>query len=196
MNYKIEDFVGIFDDAATTEYCTQVIDYFESMRKHDLVIDSALYTDDKPSTRKDETVFMFHPETFNLYPTHWALRGFTEVFWSCYKQYTTEYNILHSAAKHGILGLRVQKTLPGGGYHEWHFENGHLDNASRMITMMLFLNDVDEGGETEFLYQHKRIAAKAGRLVIWPAGYTHTHRGNPPLNGTKYIVTGWLNLLE
>ena len=61
---------------------------------------------------------------------------------------------------------------------------------------MLYLNDIDEGGETEFLYQHKRVPPKAGTIVIWPTGFSHTHRGNPPLSNTKYIVTGWLNLLE
>ena len=57
---------------------------------------------------------------------------------------------------------------------------------------MLYLNDVKEGGETEFLYQHKRYQPKEGTLLIFPAGFTHTHRGNPPISNDKYIVTGWL----
>ena len=57
---------------------------------------------------------------------------------------------------------------------------------------MIYLNDVEEGGETEFLYQSIRVAPKAGTLLIWPAGFTHTHRGNPPLSGDKYIATGWV----
>jgi len=58
-------------------------------------------------------------------------------------------------------------------------------------TWMVYLNDVEEGGETEFLYQHKRLKPEQGTLVIWPASFTHTHRGNPPLSNDKYIVTGW-----
>ncbi len=193
---NLENFIGVFENAVSTEYCKQAINYFDSMREHNLVIDSADYNDNGGTIRKDESVFMFQPEVFNLYPTHWALRGFTEAFWPCYKQYVQEYSALQSAAKHGILGLRVQRTPVGGGYHEWHFENGHFQNAARIITMMLYLNDVDDGGETEFLYLHKRIKAKAGTLLIWPTGFTHTHRGNPPLSNTKYIITGWLNLLE
>ena len=57
--------------------------------------------------------------------------------------------------------------------------------------VLLFLNDVDEGGELEFLYQSKRIKPKAGTMVISPAFFTHTHRGNPPLSGEKYILNGW-----
>jgi hypothetical protein len=57
------------------------------------------------------------------------------------------------------------------------------------------LNTVKEGGETEFLYYKKRINPIEGRLVIWPAGFTHTHRGNPPLSNDKYIITGWLEFM-
>ena len=57
----------------------------------------------------------------------------------------------------------------------------------------IYLNDVEEGGETEFLHQSVRVKPKTGRIVFWPAGYPFVHRGNPPLKGEKYIMTGWLN---
>ena len=63
-------------------------------------------------------------------------------------------------------------------------------------TWMLYLNTVQEGGETEFLYKSLRVQPKAGRFVLWPSGYTHTHRGNPPLNQDKYILTGWAEQSE
>jgi len=57
---------------------------------------------------------------------------------------------------------------------------------------MIYLNDVEEGGETEFLYYARRIKPTQGTLLIWPAYFTHAHRGNPPLSNTKYIITGWI----
>jgi len=60
------------------------------------------------------------------------------------------------------------------------------------MAFILYLNDVADGGETEFLYYPRRIKPKTGKLVLFPGGYTHTHRGNPPLLGTKYILTGWV----
>jgi hypothetical protein len=57
---------------------------------------------------------------------------------------------------------------------------------------MLYLNTVTEGGETEFLYQSKRVKAEKGTIVLCPTGFTHTHRGNPPLTGTKYLMNTWL----
>ena len=91
----------------------------------------------------------------------------------------------------GSESVKIQKTSPGQGFHVWHCENNCGQLNSRFIAWTLYLNDVEEGGETEFIYQHKRVKPEAGKLVIWPAGFTHTHRGNPPLKGDKYIATGW-----
>ncbi len=77
-------------------------------------------------------------------------------------------------------------------YHVWHNEDDTPQNMRRVATFILYLNDVEEGGETEFLYYPKRVKAKTGRFILWPAGFTHTHRGNPPISNTKYIVTGWV----
>jgi hypothetical protein len=59
----------------------------------------------------------------------------------------------------------------------------------------VYLNDIDEAGETEFLYQKRRISPKENTLIIWPAAFTHTHRGNVVHGAkSKYIITGWFDL--
>lgn len=85
--------------------------------------------------------------------------------------------------------FKWQKTPIGGGYHVWHNENSII--WQRQLVWNLYLNDVEEGGETEFLDQNRRIKAQKGTMVIFPASWTHVHRGNPPLNKDKYIGTGW-----
>ena len=91
--------------------------------------------------------------------------------------------------------LKIQKTLPTEGYHVWHIEHGKgFDNEARAFVFTIYLNDVKEGGETEFLHFSKRIKPKTGRIVIWPAGFPYVHRGNPPLSGEKYILTSWMML--
>jgi hypothetical protein len=89
--------------------------------------------------------------------------------------------------------IKLQKTPINGGYSVWHPEQGPGSSATRVISWMLYLNDVEEGGETEFLYQGFRQKATKGTLVIWPAAFTHTHRGNPPYSNEKYVITGWAN---
>jgi hypothetical protein len=88
--------------------------------------------------------------------------------------------------------IKLQKTKTGAsGYSVFHAEQGLYDSATRATAWSVYLNDVSEGGETEFLYQRHKQPAKKGSLVIWPAGYTHVHRGNPPYSNDKYIITGW-----
>lgn len=84
-----------------------------------------------------------------------------------------------------------------GGYYHWHSE--HFPHPSdpgqkslhRVLFWLLYLNDVDEGGETEFCYQGAKIKPRKGSLILSPCGFTHTHRGNVPLSHDKYILTSW-----
>ncbi|MCL1049172.1 2OG-Fe(II) oxygenase [Shewanella abyssi] len=83
-----------------------------------------------------------------------------------------------------------------GGYPHWHSEQfpqlGHNEALHRVVLYMFYLNDVEEGGETEFYYQDKVIKPKKGTMVIAPAGFTHSHRGNTPKSSDKYIATSWI----
>jgi len=85
----------------------------------------------------------------------------------------------------------LQKTSPYEGYHEWHCESMGWVNNSRAIAWMIYLNDVEEGGETEFLYQQKKFKPIKNTALLWPGSWDHLHRGNPPISGDKYILTGW-----
>lgn len=89
---------------------------------------------------------------------------------------------------------KLQKTPAGSaGFSEWHIEQGTGHSASRALVWMFYLNDVEDGGETEFLFQRTKVKPKKGTIVVWPAGVTHPHRGNPPYSNDKYIVTGWFS---
>ena len=93
--------------------------------------------------------------------------------------------------------LTVQKYLKGsGGYPHWHSEiypkDEKCDQLHRVLAFQFYLNDVAAGGETEFYYQKRKCESKAGRMLIFPAGFTHTHRGNRPESGEKYIITSWV----
>jgi hypothetical protein len=112
---------------------------------------------------------------------------------ACYDDYVTQFSTLKDGRIHGTY-MKMQRTDPGGGYHVWHGEQGNGEHADRVLVYMLYLNSLGEGegGETEFLYQRKRIRPEANTMLLWPATFTHTHRGNTVLgNKSKYIVTGW-----
>jgi hypothetical protein len=83
-----------------------------------------------------------------------------------------------------------------GGYPRWHCESSpRLDGGEslhRHLLWTIYLNDRFEEGETEFLYQARKIRPRTGSLLIAPAAFTHTHRGNRPRGGDKYIATSWI----
>ncbi len=109
-----------------------------------------------------------------------------------------KYPIIDTGTYSGLYNsqLKMQKTRPSEGYHQWHAEAGHnAYDRQTVLAWMLYLNDIDEGGETEFLYQGVRVQPKRGRFVCWPGMWTHIHRGNPPLNDIKYAITGWINYI-
>ncbi len=82
-----------------------------------------------------------------------------------------------------------------GGYHYWHSEIYPQGTANeplhREIALLYYLNDVEEGGETEFHYQQITAKPKAGTLVIFPAGFTHAHKGHVAISSDKFVITAW-----
>ena len=111
------------------------------------------------------------------------------------REYFKHYPVLdtNDTALYSIR-QKLQKTPISGGFHVWHHENGALSVFHRVLAWTIYLNDVEEGGETEFLYQSERVKPVKGRTFLFPAGFMHTHRGNPPISNEKYILTGWFNL--
>lgn len=92
---------------------------------------------------------------------------------------------------HFDIGYAIQKTAIGDMYR-WHHDGSREKRGSRQMTYVIYLNDVTEGGETEFLTQKLKISPKAGTMIFFPPYWTHVHRGCPPVSNDKYIITGWI----
>lgn len=115
------------------------------------------------------------------------------------RQYIQEYKYCDAYAPWSVIEtINIQHYNPNGGYHSWHTErsNNNYPVASRHLAFMTYLNDVNDGGETEFYYQKLKVTPKKGRTLIWPADWTHTHRGIPSPTEEKYIITGWFNFRD
>jgi hypothetical protein len=190
----LKDHIAVFDNALSDELCDNIIEWFEKLDQsiikspEDLVNKSISGVRDGRGTngrgnRKDVSYFA---DTEGA-PFENNLRGLIN---DCAKEYITEYPNLgeyHLSNR----ALKIQKTPPHGGYHVWHHEHSYNDMA-RILVWTAYLNDITEGeGETEFLYQGIKVQPKKGRVCLFPASYTHLHRGNPPYTCDKYIATGW-----
>ena len=130
--------------------------------------------------------------------SNWNIvKEFNDITLKCYDKFREKYGILDSLKSHNMsYSIKIQKYKPSQGYHVWHCDSGSINNSRRMMVSTLYLNTVKSGGETEFLYQSMRIPPVQGTLALFPTAWTHPHRGNPPLEGNKYIMNSWLEFME
>ena len=194
---KIEKFIGTFDNAFSEKYCKSVIDHFEYLNDFHRIQKRSDVTGRRAIEQQTD---VYHPNDENdssiMSINEPIMQDFNIGLQECYQLYVKKYPSLETVAKHRLnLNVKIQRTVPGEGYHVWHCEHSSVSTGKRLFLVILYLNEV-EGGETEFLYQHERIPTKTGRLMICPSGFTHTHRGNPPLAGWKYILNGWIEFID
>ena len=203
MQEIVEDFIGIFPNAATEAYCDKVIKWFEYNKKGGFGGQKRTRTRQEnkpgpPQIKKDSELYFFESEELLLYRSLPILNEFVEIIKDSYPKLRIPYGAaLEHIGKHQISpSVKIQKYEPTQGYHVWHCESDNALSSRRILSCMLYLNTVEKGGETEFLYQSRRIPSVQGTLALFPASWTHLHRGNPPLKGDKYIMNTWLEFLE
>ena len=176
------DFIATYPNAVPDELTDWLIGFINRTYyfKND---DGPLALDNREPHRSDRQVVMegFAPGEANK---------LLEYVGGCLGKYIN--NVVPSLTNFSFTsGLTlVQKTCPMQGYHNFHCEDTSYNTSGRTLTWMVYLNDVEEGGETEWLYQKKRVSPQKGMVVLWPGSFTHLHRGNPPMSD-KYIATGW-----
>ena len=196
MIISFSDFIYIADGALEPEFCKNVIEKFEkddrkyegqvgtteSMSVNKSIKDSMdLLISGKSDWKEEDNVFFKSlNEHHNMY-----LEG----------KWTDIHNPFGSKYSLDDTGYQIQRTTPGGGY-TWHHDSQTgiyvTDNGVRVSTFIWYLNDIDEDGYTEFI-DGTRVQPKTGRICIFPSTWTYMHRGFPPKNQTKYIVTGWMH---
>ena len=92
-----------------------------------------------------------------------------------------------------VPGFNIQKYSRGDHFASLHSERTSLDSLHRLFAWMTYLNDVDDGGKTNFSHYGIKIKPETSKTLIWPAEWTHAHTGEILKSGTKYIVTGWMH---
>ena len=184
--YYIDNHIGLFKNFMPDQLINDYTNYFNKCEQQGAIYprqqDETLVSDNAIDTIRETNVALTYTN-----------KPFIDIFFKdVYPLYTQKYSYLKQLATHNILEVKIQKTKIGEGYHIWHCENSKMKSRNRILAFMVYLNDVTEGGETEFLYQKCRFKPEKNTMLVWPAQFTHVHRGNPPLSNDKYIITGWV----
>jgi prolyl 4-hydroxylase len=126
------------------------------------------------------------PDDFKQAAYRMELSGFIN-------HYLNETKILEHGGRFRMRHApQIQWYKPGEGFYAWHVD-GAYGESDRALAYITYLNEVTDGGGTEFFYQRHVAAPRKGNTVIFPAALTHLHRGEISPTQHKYILTGWLH---
>jgi len=190
------NFIYTKPQVLSNEVCEKFIENFETSP---LVNKGHVFTNGKivdiPEIKSSSDI-TFNPSY--LYHPVWG--DLLKRLVSTIEEEVNEYTLKFSKGLYNISEFRldplfnIQRYYPGEGYHTFHCERGaNSKNLSRVLVWMIYLNDVTDGGQTEFYYQNHKEPAEQGKIVIWPSDWTHIHRGITSPTQTKYILTGWFS---
>ncbi len=172
------------------QLCDQLVSYYENnqIKQYQGVTSKGIDLNIK--VRKDISI---NPKEISQ-PGNEIFDEYFQALFECYKDYNDQWPFLATMiSKLDIGRFNIGKYLPGQHFKVIHTERSSLKTLHRLFAFMTYLNDVDEGGATEFTHYDLSVKPKKGLTLIWPAEWTHAHRGNILLSGSKYIITGWLN---
>lgn len=184
-------FIGIYENVLNEHTCKKIIRLFEDDLKNRVDNHGGTQFFMDKMERYDYQKFYQSSDKLNKVVTI-----INDALDKCIAFYAEEFWVVKQL-KATSLHIKLQKTPLRGGYHVWHCEQDVISCADRVLAWTIYLNDIPSGeGETEFLWQGLRVQPKAGTVSIFPASFTHTHRGNPVYSCDKYIATGWYTLFE
>jgi hypothetical protein len=187
--HEIKDWIGTFDNFLDPKICDFTIDYFEK-NKNNLAY-NRFQGEHAAHTQKNDLSIGISKNN-NWFP---EMEKICSAVTECLQIYERETNVIKYCDLNEVFftDIKIQKTIPTEGYHVWHVEKNYKNLlCNRVLVYTVYLNDIDEGGETEFLLMRQRVKPVKGRISIFPAYFPFVHRGNPPLKNEKYIVTSWL----
>ena len=181
---KSSDFIYVERDALPKSFCNNVIEKFEQDdRKRQGQVGGGVQLDIKRSS----DLSISELDDWKSYDQAFfkSLNGGLKK----YIRFLPEEYMKHRALSElgNDTGYQIQRTQPND-YYIWH----HDQTTTRLVTFIWYLNDIKDGGYTEFI-DGTRIQPEAGKLIIFPATWDFLHRGVSPKTETKYLCTGWVH---
>ena len=186
---KRPHFIGSWN-TKNYELCKEIISFFEenkTLQKTGVLVSGRDFTKKKttditvkPSDLKDDKYKCFNNYIGELY--------------KCFIDYQHQWPFMKRMIKDVDIGsFNIQKYSKGDHFSQIHTERSNLQNSNRLFAWMTYLNNVEDGGTTDFSHYDIKIKPEIGKTLIWPAEWTHAHSGKILNSGKKYIITGWMH---
>lgn len=194
MNYINCDFIEIYD-IDDKSICDNIIHWFWKQKDdHQFGETISFYGKSVDKEIKDSVDLSLSITQIQLDEDTSPL--FYKIFYSLMmslKEYVKKYECLQQIDFTINDKFNIQYYKKGQHFKKHHFESSVYTNRKRILTWMIYLNDVNKGGLTVFPYYNLNIKPTKGTVLLWPAEFTHTHFGDI-VEEEKYIMTGWINM--
>ena len=170
--------------------CKKIINFFEENKASHI---KGVTEAGKNTEFKKTTDIMINPndlknEKFKCF------NNYADELHKCFVDYQDQWPFMKAMIKDVDIGtFNVQKYSPGDHFSKTHTERSGLSSLHRVFAWMTYLNDVEDGGTTNFTHYDMKVKPEIGKTLIWPAEWTHAHSGEILNSGVKYIITGWMN---
>jgi len=174
----LTDWIAVYDDVFSADFCDRCIAMFED-----------------PNTVKGaHTAYWRTCIELGTFDQTAVWPEFKEIIKRYYHQYRDEHpggvlNYSNTIEAPNMYRYDVDPEHPN--IFNFHADNWSMQTATRQISIIAYLNDVDEGGETFFEALDLRVQPKRGRLLLFPSFFNYIHKGEAPISGPKYIVVSW-----
>lgn len=193
MNFV--DYIGIQDNAVSSHDCKSIIEFFECHKNE--------HTTGVVLDRGGEEFCINESvkKSIDLCRTFDKQEIPEKIIINCIKnfvpQYQKKYDSLDKIEEWTLCNnYNIRRYDPGMAFYAEHCEvHGKGKSENRMLTWMLYLNTVNDGGETFFRFQQYSSKAEEGKFLVWPPYWTHPHNGLTSNSCIKYIATGWFVFL-
>lgn len=200
---KFKDTIGIFENVFTQQECKALINRFETAHKEGLSYQGMSGDGGVNEYKKSNDYNILGSGQKDDVPfSNLVLSRFNETL----DNYLQNYHHNDVFDHHRLVIdkttyplLQMQKYDQNSGhYNAWHLELEDANTMMRAFVFILYLNDVEVGGETGFLFKEEgeddffKVKPKAGKLIIHPASWPYVHKGYMPESSDKYILTTWL----
>ena len=182
-------FIGCWN-LENNKLCNEITNFFENNKNLQKQGKTSSGKDLQVKSRIDIPVYPIDLKK----PKFEILKKYINELHKCFLDYQNQWPFLKAMLKTVYIpSFNIQKYSRGDHFASLHSERTSLDTLHRLFAWMTYLNDVDDGGQTNFSHYGIKIKPETGKTLIWPAEWTHAYAGEILKNGTKYIVTGWIH---
>ena len=199
--FEVDEQTFIGGGYMSEEICDEVLDFYNNNKS--LHISGTIGSDEKNDGSQNKFDPIVNVEAkkctqLNIIPNAQELTLYNIHLQAILDDYKQKYKSADFVKTYDIIeNMIIQHYKPGEGFYKWHMEqNGYAHTVYRHLVFMTYLNDVENGGTEFYYFPDLKIQARKGLTLIWPAGWTHTHKGVISNVDEKYIITGWYSFYD